>query len=526
MKDVGQRPLVVILGSVATIVACLLLDRVSASFVVEGVALIFPASAVAVISALLFGWWGVAATFIGLLAPQWGLATTLSRSAFFAGAASLQGAIPLMARLRPEGSTTRRLLRALLYCAVLNTLLSALVAIPAIARMSNPELGVQQTFFAFISWFLGDMTAILILGLPVLLLVRPELLLDRMDRDLLRRWMRRRSPLLAGAAIVAAVVLCMEMFAGSGVIDIHRLAVVLLIPVLISAATGAAGGGLLCNGAVGVVYVVEVLRLVSPESQPALFREVVSSYVNLLMFAAAAVVAGLYSGRAHALLRDIEEHKRLLQHDFERVVTALGAAIEAKDPTTQGHVQRVSRLAVALGTRLGLGGRRMEILRYAAILHDVGKIGVPEAILNKPGKLDKSERAVMEQHVRIGMEILENVDILGPAIPFIRYHQERWDGRTEGVEYPGYFGVKGEEIPLEARIIAVVDAYDAMTNDRPYRRGMSSGKALGLMRSEAGRQFDPRVVEALLDQLAEGVHEAPSADRWPILGGTDPRWIG
>jgi putative nucleotidyltransferase with HDIG domain len=193
-----------------------------------------------------------------------------------------------------------------------------------------------------------------------------------------------------------------------------------------------------------------------------------------------------------------------LERDFERTVASLAAAIEAKDPTTEGHVQRVAQLSVLVGRKLGLDDRKLRTLRYGAMLHDVGKIGVPEEILNKPGGLTPEEKDLMEQHVEIGLRIIRDVEGLHEIDPLIRYHQERWDGARTGVRYPGYFGLAGEEIPLEARILSVVDAFDAITHDRPYRSGSPVEIAIEELRRESGRQFDPRLVEALIDVVREG----------------------
>jgi HD-GYP domain-containing protein (c-di-GMP phosphodiesterase class II) len=175
---------------------------------------------------------------------------------------------------------------------------------------------------------------------------------------------------------------------------------------------------------------------------------------------------------------------------------------------------------VAVGQRLGISGQRLELLRYAALLHDVGKLAVPEAILNKTGELEPGERMVLDRHVTIGVELLEGIDILAPTIPFIRYHQERWDGQRErdGVRHPGYFGLAGEDIPLEARIIAAVAAWDAMTSDRPYRRALSHHQARAELERGAGHQFDPTVVRALKDVLDAG-DPRDSGSRAPVLGG-------
>ncbi len=515
--------LVVVIALVA--LACAGLNRSAAAFeVAEGVSLIFPAAALSALAGVLLGWWGAAAVFLGFLIAPWGLANTPARVVYFALAGAAQAAVPAMAPLRAEGSTARRVLRVLLYAALLNTFASALLGVPAVILLASPHAPWQHVALVSVSWFLGDACTVFLLALPVLVLLRPALLLDPAEVAMLHGWARRWQDQVLLAGVVGAVVLAMELLVPRGGVSIHWLAAFFLVAVLVAAVRGGVGAGLLSSALVSVAYIFEVLRLVQPPGRTVLFREVFSSYLNLVIFAGAAVVAGLYSARSRGLLAELSEHRWMLQESFERVVTALAAAIEAKDRSTQGHVQRVAKLAVAVGKRLGIEGRRLELLRYAAILHDVGKIGVPEQILNKDGPLGTAERRLMEAHVEIGVEILASVDILLPAIPFIRYHQERWDGRTEGVLYRGYFGLKGEEIPLEARIIAAVDAYDAMISDRPYRGGVTRSQALDELKREAGAQFDPSVVDVLVT-LIESQAWDMSSDRWPVLGEELPEGV-
>ncbi|HYB73634.1 MAG TPA: HD-GYP domain-containing protein, partial [Candidatus Sulfotelmatobacter sp.] len=173
-------------------------------------------------------------------------------------------------------------------------------------------------------------------------------------------------------------------------------------------------------------------------------------------------------------------------------VNALAVAIEAKDPYTEGHVQRVTQYSLALGEELGLPEDQLQILQFGALLHDVGKIGVRAEILNKRGKLDPLELQEIRAHPLIGEHIIRDVDFLQPVREIVRYHQERYDGTG----YPE--GLQGEGIPLLARIIAVADAYDSMAADRPYRKSLGDGAAVRILREEAGRQFDPVVVKAFL----------------------------
>jgi HD-GYP domain-containing protein (c-di-GMP phosphodiesterase class II) len=218
-------------------------------------------------------------------------------------------------------------------------------------------------------------------------------------------------------------------------------------------------------------------------------------------------LAGAFIGesREHeARLRDeLVNANRLLRRDLLHVAQALTQAVEAKDSYTEGHLHRVSQYAVTVGTRLGLHGQDLEMLHYASMLHDIGKIGIPEEVLRKKGALDPIEAEIMRRHPAIGARILEKLDLLKGAAPIVLHHQERYDGVQYG-KYPGYpSGLRGPEIPLGARIIAVVDAFDAMTTDRPYRAALPNEEAVAVLRRERGRQFDPTVVDAFLQILAE-----------------------
>jgi len=175
---------------------------------------------------------------------------------------------------------------------------------------------------------------------------------------------------------------------------------------------------------------------------------------------------------------------------------ALSAALESKDSYTAEHSRAIADNSVAVGALLGLEGEELRMLRYAAALHDIGKIGVRREVLNKPGGLEPAERREVEQHAVIGERILAPIDFLAPIRPIVRHAHERWDGSG----YPD--GLAGEAIPLGARIVFACDAYDAMTTDRPYRSAMPEHEARRELREGAGKQFDPQVVEALLRVVA------------------------
>jgi putative nucleotidyltransferase with HDIG domain len=185
------------------------------------------------------------------------------------------------------------------------------------------------------------------------------------------------------------------------------------------------------------------------------------------------------------------------------MLTVLSGAIEARDPYTRGHSARVTALAEAVARRLGWSEERLESLRLGGPLHDIGKLAVSDEVLRKEGRLDDHELAQIREHPKIGAKLLLKVSALREAIPYVLYHHERWDGTG----YPS--GKAGEEIPVEARVLAVADAFDAMTSDRPYRRALSREQALAEVERCAGTQFDPRIAQVFLELFAEA--ELPAA---------------
>jgi putative two-component system response regulator len=177
-----------------------------------------------------------------------------------------------------------------------------------------------------------------------------------------------------------------------------------------------------------------------------------------------------------------------------QTVQVLAETIEAKDRYTQGHCERVRKLAVRIAEKLGMDRKQIEALEYAALLHDIGKIGIPERILNKEGPLDAEELEVMKMHPIIGAQILSIVELFAPAINGVRHHHERWDGKG----YPDK--VSGEDIDPLARIITLADTFDAMASSRPYRKALDMKAILEEIAEESGRQFSPQVVGVFLGE--------------------------
>ncbi len=187
-----------------------------------------------------------------------------------------------------------------------------------------------------------------------------------------------------------------------------------------------------------------------------------------------------------------------LREAYQASLTVLANAIEVRDQYTRGHVERVTSYAVMLGARLGWSGKQMEDLRYGAILHDIGKIHIQGRTLQKRGPLDHQEWSVMQRHPVIGAEMIKDIPFLAPAVPAVLYHHEYWDGSG----YPK--GLKGEEIPMIARIIAVADAFDAMTTTRSYRQARPVEQAYNELVEGAGKLFDPAVIEAFVQSWQDG----------------------
>ena len=195
------------------------------------------------------------------------------------------------------------------------------------------------------------------------------------------------------------------------------------------------------------------------------------------------------------LFEGLEKANRELREAYEATIEGWAHALEIRDKETEGHSRRVVELTTLVAERYNFTEEELVHLRRGVLLHDIGKMGVPDQILHKPGPLDEAEWEIMRQHPVYALQMLKSIDYLQPAVSIPLYHHERWDGSG----YPE--GLKGEAIPLEARIFAVVDAYDALTSDRPYRGAWSEEETKKYLLKQAGKEFDPQVVNVFLDLL-------------------------
>ena len=188
-----------------------------------------------------------------------------------------------------------------------------------------------------------------------------------------------------------------------------------------------------------------------------------------------------------------------LKSSYLETIQALSKALEAKDPETSGHAERVSLYSTAIARGMGLSESRIDNIMYAGLLHDIGKIGISDNVLQKPGRLTSDEYDKIKEHSAIGADILRDIDFFRDASKIIRHHHERYDGKG----YPD--GIGGEEVPIESYILGVADAFDAMTNDRPYRKALTAEEARDVIKEQAGKQFHPRVAETFVKLFDKGL---------------------
>ncbi|MBD3379919.1 MAG: HD domain-containing protein [Candidatus Omnitrophica bacterium] len=205
---------------------------------------------------------------------------------------------------------------------------------------------------------------------------------------------------------------------------------------------------------------------------------------------------GKYEPRGEVEVHELNREEILTEYD--RIIEALFSASRISEPGTAQHAYRVMGIAVLLARKIGLGREKIEALKTAALLHDLGKLAVDETILFKNGKLTKQEFEEMKMHPHWGEEVIKLVCFLKEIVPIMAGHHENWDGSG----YPR--GIEGKDIPLEARILCIADIYEALTADRPYRKGFTVDEAVIIIRSEVGRKLDPRLTDIFLDMVEKG----------------------
>src|SRR5690349_12338807 len=238
--------------------------------------------------------------------------------------------------------------------------------------------------------------------------------------------------------------------------------------------------------------------LVAPLAAAMLYSTIVQPLLPYLFISPVAVFAAylIYCSTVSRLKIKTSEVEALGKLHLA-TAEALATAIDAKDQITHCHVRRVQVYAARMGEVFALSDDEISALKAGALLHDIGKLAVPPHILNKPGRLTTAEFERMKIHTVVGAQILSRVDFPYPVVPIVRHHHEQWDGRG----YPDR--LRGEQIPITARIISVVDCFDSVREDRPFRRGMTLDEATALLRRGSGIHFDPHVVDQFLKHLSE-----------------------
>jgi putative nucleotidyltransferase with HDIG domain len=480
--------------------------------------LVFPPSGLGVAAAVLFGFPAVLGVGLGSFLTPWNARGW--GEAVFSSITVLEVAIPwLVFRIaRRRGSFRRRdwemrtprgRLTFFGVGVAANTGLCAVLGILVSYSLggAHGEPFLKDVLFRWT----GSSTAVMMLGWP---LVELTVGLDRWGR-LARARVRHPALVLALTArrglsprarkIIAAVMTCWVIATAVILLAGLRLTAGSAIfgpAIMIAAYLFGFRGGLVAGSLFGWIGIGSALEgaIAHPD---AIIGVSLSAFDRVAL---GVLTGGLFDANRRLIWR-LDRGFASLKKDLQYVAGVLTAAVESRDAYTEGHMQRVAIHSVRIAKALGLSDEEVETVRLAALLHDVGKIGVPDRILFDAAPIASEDVALMRSHVELGARIAANAAILSHTAPVIRAHHERWDGLTEG-PFAGYpDGLKGEEIPLGARIISVADAYDTMTTNRPYRKAPGRERAIACLLEERGKQFDPDVVDAFVEILGEGRRE-------------------
>jgi HD-GYP domain-containing protein (c-di-GMP phosphodiesterase class II) len=294
------------------------------------------------------------------------------------------------------------------------------------------------------------------------------------------------TPVAIFISVLVLVMITLSMIEGIGMRDSGLLAYPVLI-IFTSFLFGKEATVISTLASLASIELVYYLESTGRLSMPA-FDVNIQLVVVSVMVIAIGLSMWMYKSNWERILKDLRDA-------YDLTLSGWGQALELRDRETEGHSQRAVELTLELSRRLGVSKRELEHIRRGTLLHDIGKMAIPDAILLKPGRLSAAEWRVIRQHPVQAIRMLERIPYLKPALAIPRSHHERWDGSG----YPE--GLNGEGIPFAARIFAVVDVWDALTSDRPYRKAWTKRKAMTYLRDQAGRLFDPRVVHVFLEVI-------------------------
>lgn len=479
------------------------LNRLAGLFeFMPGVSFFFPAAAVTAMAAAWVGPWGALAVWLANFVFPWGAAVGPVRTGLFGLPEVIFYFVALAALRRAEAQPRHRLLRVAVGLS-LGTLASAALGTVLLALLPPPGLGAAppRLFLAFVSWWFSDLAAACTLGLAGIVLVRPQAVLLLEEQAHLRSWQRLKAwgPVLFGVAGTAVVVAVIAAATGARP---YWFALLFLPPLAIAAFHGGTGAALLTNGAIAAVHLLLVVSFDSSQIQRVTV-ELVTAYGNVLVFTAMAWLLGSQAAANRTLVRKVQDQQAALEEALEQIVVLLAQTLESKERGSRGHAQRVAELSLRVAESFGLSPEERKVLQRAALLHDVGKVGVGEGVLNQPVELEPAGKELLRRQLAQSVVSLQRVALLREVMAVVEAVNERWDGKTTG-EFPGRLGLAGEQIPLAARIIAAVRAYDAMTHPKPWRPARTREEAVAELWRCSGSQFDPQVVRALTEVLREG----------------------
>ncbi|MCS7182328.1 MAG: HD domain-containing protein [Thermoanaerobaculum sp.] len=467
-----------------------------------GVTFFFPAAAVTAVGTVWLGPWAALAVWTANFLSPWGAAVGTLRTGVF-GLPEVVFCLLLVSALRRAHRWHEKRLSGIVFWGLAcGTMASALLGTVLLHLLPPPGFTVfpGKSWVAFFSWWFSDLVAASTLGLAGMVLVRPQALLRPSEELHFRQWWRRSGFIPVGLGSLAAAAL-VWVLAGTTGAKPHWLVPLFLPAIAVAAFQGGTGAALVTNGWVSALHLASVVGFGHPNVGQ-VTAELVTTYVQLLLVTSLAWLLGSQAAANRQLVQQVERQKFALEEALEQIALLLAQTLESRERGSRGHAQRVAELSLKVAQALNLPAEEQKKLRRAALLHDIGKVGVGEGMLNQPVELTGEGRDQLRRLLWRTVANLQRVELLREVLAIVEAVGERWDGKTTG-EFPGRLGLQGEEIPLAARIIAAVRAYDAMTHPKPWRPARTREEAVAELWRCSGSQFDPQVVKVLTEILRE-----------------------